>query len=207
VNNHLDRGLPNSRALLRATLLASLLGGCGASGLPAATPAADPGWTVVPGVTLVEANTEADCGAAALRMVLGRWTPDVPATVVESEVLQALGPPDSGTGYRAGSLRDVARAHGFNAFVIEGQLADLVHEVRLGRPVIVGIVTTRLGKAYTHYQVVTGTDASGAHLLIADPRGTWSRVRAEDFLAEWRPTGQVALVMFPATESVTAAAQ
>lgn len=140
-------------------------------------------------------------------MVVGRWSPGVPATVVESEVLQALGPPDSGTGYRAGSLRDVARARGLDAFVIEGQLADLVHEVRLGHPVIVGIVTTRLGKAYTHYQVVAGIDASGSRFLIADPRGTWSRVDANSLLAEWRPTGQVALVMFPATQSATAAAQ
>jgi predicted double-glycine peptidase len=193
--------------LLRVIFLASLLGGCGASGLPAATPATSPGWSVVPGMKLVQQKTEADCGAAALGMVLGHWTPGVAATDVEADVSRALGPPDSNTGYRAGALRDVARARGLDAFVIEGQLADLVHEVRLGHPVIVGIITTYLGKAYTHYQVVSGTDATGNNFLVADPRGTWSRVPAQALLAAWRPTGQVAVVMFPATESATADAQ
>lgn len=142
---------------------------------------------------MVLAKSDADCGGAALRMVLGRWDPALDG----GEVERALGPPDSATGYRAGALRNVARARGLESFVIEGQLADLAHEVRLGRPVIIGVVTSRLGQAFTHYRVVGGADAAGQRFLVADPRGTWSRVDANELLSEWEPAGRVAVVIFP----------
>jgi len=169
--------------------------GRGSSPRTAAAPdlSAEKNWIVVPGVKMVQAASDADCGAAALRMVLTRWSPHLDG----DEVTRALGPVDATNGYRAGMLRNVARANGLQSFVIEGQVADLVHEVRLGRPVIVGVVTKRLGQAFTHYQVVAGADDTGRRLLIADPRGTWTRVDADELLAEWRPAGQVAVVVFP----------
>jgi ABC-type bacteriocin/lantibiotic exporter with double-glycine peptidase domain len=187
-------------AVALATALAFACGGAGCAGRgstprTAAAPdlSAEKNWTVVPGVKMVQAQSDADCGAAALRMVLTRWSPHLDG----EEITRALGPVDSSTGYRAGMLRNVARANGLQAFVIEGQVADLVHEVRLGRPVIVGVVTTRFGQAYTHYQVVAGAENTGRRLLIADPRGTWTRVDADELLNEWRPAGQMALVVFP----------
>ena len=185
-------------AVVAALAVAAGGTGCAARGSTprsAAAPdlSADKNWIVVPGVKMVQAKSDADCGAAALRMVLAKWSPELDG----EEVTRALGPVDSTSGYRAGMLRNVARANGLQSFVIEGQVADLVHEVRLGRPVIVGVVIRRLGQASTHYQVVAGADDSGRRLLIADPRGTWTRVDADELLAEWRPAGQVAVVVFP----------
>ena len=187
----------NSGVALAAALLIAV-GGCAARGsTPRSASAPDLGsdknWIVVPGVKMVQAESDADCGAAALRMVLARWSPHLDG----EEVTRALGPVDSTKGYRAGMLRNVARANGLQAFVIEGQVSDLIHEVRLGRPVIVGVVTSRLGQASTHYLVVAGAEDSGRRLLIADPRGTWTRMDADELLAEWRPAGQVAVVVFP----------
>jgi ABC-type bacteriocin/lantibiotic exporter with double-glycine peptidase domain len=173
--------------------LAAMGGGCGGRTPPPRPPATAANWTVVPGVKMVKAQSEADCGAAALSMVLGRWSPDLD----DRAIARALGPPDSINGYRAAMLRNVARSQGMNSFVIEGQITDLVHEVSLGRPVIVGVVITRLGSAYPHYQVVAGADAAGEWFLIADPRGTWTRVPAQELLTGWRPAGQVAVVVFP----------
>lgn len=188
---------------IAVTLVAALVAvsggtGCAARGsTPRSAAAPDLGaeknWIVVPGVKMVQAQSDADCGAAALRMVLAKWSPELDG----DEVTRALGPVDSTSGYRAGMLRNVARANGLQSFVIEGQVADLLHEVRLGRPVIVGVVTTRLGRAFTHYQVVAGAEDSGQRLLIADPRGTWTRVDKDELMAGWRPTGQVAVVVFP----------
>lgn len=189
-----------SRATRFAAVWAVALSGVTACATGTRAPPAIPvapspgaGWVVVPGMKLVRAETEADCGAAALKMVLARWTPDAD----DKDVNQALGAVDSHNGYRAGMLRNVARARGLDAFVIEGKISDLVHEVQLGRPVIVGVVTTRLGHAYAHYQVVAGADATGRRLLIADPRGVWTQVGADELLEEWRPTGHVAVVVLP----------
>lgn len=181
---------PRARTLVALAALAVSSVGCAGRHRPPTTAA---GWTVVPGVKMVKAESEADCGAAALSMVLGRWSPDLD----DRAIARALGPPDSINGYRAAMLRNVARSQGMNSFVIEGQVTDLLHEVSLGRPVIVGVMTTRLGRAYPHYQVVAGADTAGEWFLIADPRGTWTRVPAQEFLTVWRPAGQVAVVVFP----------
>lgn len=183
------RGQP----LLLLAALAASSAGCAGRTRPPGAPTTAANWTVVPGVKMVKAESEADCGAAALRMVLGRWSPNLD----DQAIARALGPPDSINGYRAAMLRNVARSQGMNAFVIEGQVTDLVHEVSLGRPVIVGVMTTRLGRAYPHYQVVAGADTTGEWFLIADPQGTWTRVPAQELLTGWRPAGQVAVVMFP----------
>jgi ABC-type bacteriocin/lantibiotic exporter with double-glycine peptidase domain len=183
----------NAAAWLAAFICVVTSVGC-AAGQPAPQRiAADPGWTVVRDVKLVAAHGESDCGAAALAMVLAHWQPQTPA----EDLRRAIGEPDAAEGFQAGHLRDVARDRGLKAFLIQGTVADLEHEILAGRPVIVGVVVTRFGRAYKHFQVVTGINRARDQVLIADPRGWWSPVDVNTLKTEWEPSRQLALVVLP----------
>lgn len=133
-----------------------------------------------------------DCGAAALAMIAGRW--HVSLSVDEAvAVLPATTP----TGIRLGDLRDAARARGLTAFAIAGDRETLVHELSVGRPVIVGLLLPYGPKhMQTHYEVIVavGSAANGPFVTI-DPASGW-RVRSwVDLDAEWHPVGRPALVV------------
>src|SRR5688572_29999083 len=119
--------------------LAALLGACSTSysgSARTATPAtvqSDTGWVRVDDVPLVKQRRETDCGAAAIAMVVAYWTGASPPDLIAG-VGRA-----SKRGIKAGRLRDFARKHGLAAFLVQGELADLEHELRQGRPVLVGL--------------------------------------------------------------------
>jgi ABC-type bacteriocin/lantibiotic exporter with double-glycine peptidase domain len=181
----------------RAAVVAAflLVGGCQLASVRPSAPEAlriDPSWTLVPDVKLVPQRGSHDCGVAALSTVVGYWQPGASA-----EVARAVGPVDDKQGVPAGRLRAVAQARGLNAFLIEGTLNDLEHEIGRRRPVILGLVGAERGHVYGHYDVVVGVNRSRRMFLLADPRGAWRQVKAEDLLTIWRPTRQLALVIFP----------
>ena len=51
--------------------------------------------------------------------------------------------------------------------------------------------------AVKHYEVVVAVRDGGAELVSYDPAAGWRVYRRADLLEEWRPTGQVALVVMP----------
>jgi ABC-type bacteriocin/lantibiotic exporter with double-glycine peptidase domain len=170
--------------------------GCQLASVRSSAPQAlrgDPSWVLVPDLELVSQRGRHDCGVAALTTVVGYWQP---AATMDS-VAQAVGPIDDRRGVPAGRLRAVAQAHGLKAFLIEGSLDDLQHEVVHRRPVILGLVGAEHGHLYGHYDVVVGVNPSRRLFLLADPRGAWRQVKADDLLTVWRPTRQLALVIFP----------
>jgi ABC-type bacteriocin/lantibiotic exporter with double-glycine peptidase domain len=148
---------------------------------------------MVSGVPIIRQSSAHDCGAAALAMVLGRWgIPDV-----LSEVRQAL-PAAPGHGLPAGGLRDFARAKGLRAFLISGVEADLLREVQLNRPVLVGLVQRYTGdRAYAHYEVVIGINQRIRHVLLLDPGNGVREDELGAFAEEWRGAGGLALVVAP----------
>jgi ABC-type bacteriocin/lantibiotic exporter with double-glycine peptidase domain len=156
--------------------------------------AADPGWTFVPGVPLIRQNAEMDCGAAAMAMVLARWS--LPTTV---DQITAVYPARAGHGIKAGDLRDLARAKGLDAFVISGQLSDLTTELSRGHPVLVGVVKPYRDRQLAHYQVVIGIHREKRRILTLDPADGWREDSLEGFAREWIPAHQVTLVVFPKT--------
>jgi hypothetical protein len=116
-----------------------LASGCYHGTARTATPAdlADPrdGWNRVAGVPPVRQIAREDCGAAALAMVLGYW--GVPIT---REAIGTGNPAAPAPGIRAAALRDFARRQGLQAFLVQGELADLDREVGRHRPVLVGVM-------------------------------------------------------------------
>jgi ABC-type bacteriocin/lantibiotic exporter with double-glycine peptidase domain len=168
----------------------------------AAEAAADPGWLLVENVPLIRQRSDADCGSAAAAMVLSYWS--APATVAE---LDAHDPFAAAHGWRAGQLRALLRARGFDAFVISGRLEDLAHEIRQGRPVVVGVVKRYGDRAIAHYEVVIGVHPARRRILTLDPADGWRENTLEGFESEWGPSDRTTLVVLPRAPRDTASVQ
>lgn len=147
---------------------------------------------MVDGVRLIRQTSERDCGAAALAMMLQRWS--VPSSA--DEILQSV-PMEAGHGIGLGVLRDFARQKGLRAFVIKGELADLVNEVGLNRPVLVGLVQRYGDRALSHYEVVAGINQTTRRVLLLDPAHGLREDGFDGFDAEWDAAGRPTLVIVP----------
>jgi ABC-type bacteriocin/lantibiotic exporter with double-glycine peptidase domain len=159
----------------------------------------DGSWQMVPDVRFVAQKSDADCGPAALAMVLAHF--GVPATL---DQVTALDPPSDG-GVRAGALRDVARGKGLEAFVISGTLKDLVEQIERGRPVLVGLDKPMVGtRAVAHYEVVVGINRRERLILSLDPSRGPRENTLQGFAREWVPTHQVTIVIFDPAKGKTA---
>jgi ABC-type bacteriocin/lantibiotic exporter with double-glycine peptidase domain len=181
-------------------LLATAPAGCyhgSARSVSAAELRAEAGWQIVDGMKLVRQQSDRDCGAAALAMVLERWgTP----SATSADVLRDV-PLDPQHGMAAGALRDAARQRGLVAFLIHGQLQDLIHEIGAQRPVLVGLIQRYGQQAYAHYEVVVGVNPQQRRLLLFDP-GRGAREDGFDgFATEWKGAAQLALVVTGKAES------
>lgn len=162
-----------------------------------ATLAEQPGWVRLEDVKLVRQRGIKDCGSAALATVLGYLHPDGPASLGRTAIEASLRE-EPGRGLAAGELRDYARTHGFDAFVIQGAVQDLEHEVEAGRPVIVGVhKPLSSNEVLSHYEVFVGFHRGRREVLTLDPARGLRRFELEGFLEEWRATGQVAIVVMP----------
>jgi hypothetical protein len=189
--------------LLALALVASGCYAGSARSVPASnlgTMARDPAWQIVRDVPFVAQQTTRDCGPAALAMVLAYFR--VPAAT-------AARPEFAGGDVRAGTLRDVARAQGLEAFVVSGTFEDLFAQVGRGRPVLVGLAKPLAltgGRALAHYEVVIGLNRSKGLVLSLDPASGLRENTLEGFAREWAPTRQVTLVVFPKGDAAPARA-
>ncbi len=183
-------------ALLGATGCASFGGRSRAFDERRLDPAA--GWIVAAPTPAVLQEGPKDCGAAALAMVAGRW--QVPLSLEGAtralDGAAAAPPGHPSDGARLGDLRDVARANGLKAFAVTGDRDTLVHELRAGRPVIIGLlVSTSPGRARSHYEVMVAVHPEDERYVTIDPARGW-RVRGwPDLDAEWLPAGRPAMVV------------
>jgi len=158
----------------------------------------DPGWRRIDHLPPVHQKGAKDCGAAALSAVLEYWRkPPLPAALDRDQIDAALRrKPDQGLS--AGALRDYARQQGFHAFVFNGQLDDLKHEVDAGRPVIVGVHKQLSSKEYlSHYEVVLGYNRQQQSLLTFDPAHGLRENAVKGFMEEWQLAGRTTLVVMP----------
>jgi predicted double-glycine peptidase len=173
-------------------LSAALTGGCAhARTGQAVVPPRRNGWIVVPHVSVVAQEDDADCGPAALATALTRWglapAADAWRPRVNENRLRA--------GFTAASLREEARRAGVRAFVFEGTFDDLDAEIAAGDPVIVGLVHIEHEERVPHFAVVVGHDTGGRHWLLADPALGIRSVTQDDLRTEWGHSGWVTLVL------------
>jgi ABC-type bacteriocin/lantibiotic exporter with double-glycine peptidase domain len=152
----------------------------------------DDSWNMVEGVPPVRQLEREDCGAAALAMVLAYW--QLPVT---REDIGAANPPAPDRGIRAAALRDFARRQGLQAFLIEGEIADLDRELARHRPVLVGVMKRYGGRVYPHYEVVVGVSRRKQRVLTLDPAQGMRVNSREGFAAEWIAAGRLTLIIFP----------
>jgi ABC-type bacteriocin/lantibiotic exporter with double-glycine peptidase domain len=152
----------------------------------------DASWLVVDDVPFVAQHADGDCGPAALAMVLAHFGVEVaPGEITAREAAGAL-------GVRAGTLRDVARAKGLEAFVVSGTFEDLFAQLERGRPVLVGVAKPiAVGEAKAHYEVVVGLNRRARLIRSLDPARGLRENSLEGFAREWVPTRQVTIVVFP----------
>jgi ABC-type bacteriocin/lantibiotic exporter with double-glycine peptidase domain len=147
------------------------------------------GWVRVDGVPELHQKHELDCGPTALAMVLGYH-----GSATKETVLAEL-PEDKRSGVT--QLRDIAKKHGFDSFVMEGKPDDLVYELQNGRPVIVGVAKPTIKDAVAHYEVVVGLHRESQRIATIDPAVGLRQNTFQGFLTEWQSAGRVLLVIIP----------
>lgn len=154
---------------------------------------ADDGWTVLEGVPYVKQRDPEGCGAAAVAAVRSYWGElDVDEARVRTESKTAEHEP-----IRAGTLRELMREHGYDAFLVSSQLEQLERELAQGRPVIVGTAKPYAAEqVLSHYQVVIGMHPQQG-ILTMDPSEGYRHYPTDGFIAEWKPTQQLAIVSAP----------
>jgi ABC-type bacteriocin/lantibiotic exporter with double-glycine peptidase domain len=175
-------------------LLLAALAGCStytgkARDFSPARLATEPGWIAARGVPLHRQRHEADCGASAVAMVIAHWTRGDP------EAIAGELRPAPERGLAAGRLRDHARRRGLAAFLVRGEVADLVREIGAGRPVLVGLVKPSGPRALTHYEVVVAVHRQRRLIVTLDPAEGWRENSVASFLDEWNPSGRLAMVV------------
>jgi ABC-type bacteriocin/lantibiotic exporter with double-glycine peptidase domain len=185
--------------LLLAMALLSL--GCAsyagtASTVQPSSVARDGQWIMVPHFPLVLQDTSHDCGAAALSSVMRFWGHPVSARSIEA----SLGRSDARLS--AGDIETYARGAGLSSYVFFGTMKDVVHELRAGRPVIVGLGKKyQADKAVSHYEVVVGYEPKKKLVLLLDPGRGWQTDSLDGFAKEWALSKAVTIVAFlPETE-------
>jgi ABC-type bacteriocin/lantibiotic exporter with double-glycine peptidase domain len=147
----------------------------------------EPGWIKAAPTPDIRQRTRLDCGAAALAMVAGRWRVQI---ALDDPAIAAPGK----HGVRLGDLRSAAKAHGLIAFAITADHATLDHELRAGRPIIVGLLRPySRTEAVSHYEVVVAM--RGDEIVTLDPAAGWRVRSSASFDAEWRAAKFPALVV------------
>jgi ABC-type bacteriocin/lantibiotic exporter with double-glycine peptidase domain len=156
----------------------------------------DDGWVRVRGVPEVRQHDVEDCGAAVAAMVLGFWRR--PVTV--GELVREMPVPKGGLAAR--DVRILLKKRGLRAYVIEGTLADLEHELAAGRPVIVG-TTKAIDRRHvlTHYEVVVAWHPEKREVVTLDPAEGWRVSPLEGFELEWAASEHTAIVALPPAET------
>ncbi|MEY4583107.1 MAG: hypothetical protein RL701_7810 [Pseudomonadota bacterium] len=147
------------------------------------------GWLYIEGVPELHQAHELDCGPTALAMVLGYY-----GTQHSKQVLEALPEQER---ISVTKLRDLAKAHGFKAYVVEGKPEDLVYELQQQRPMIVGVAKPTVSGAVAHYEVVVGVNRELQRVATLDPAVGLRQNTFAGFISEWQAAGRVLLIMIP----------
>jgi hypothetical protein len=94
-------------------------------------------------------------------------------------------------------MANYARKFGLHSYVFYGTMTDVAHELRRGRPVIVGLGKSfEEKKALSHYEVVVGYEPDKKLVLLLDPGRGWQVDTLRGFAEEWARTKGVTVVAF-----------
>jgi predicted double-glycine peptidase len=157
--------------------------------------AAQSAWLDVPWVEQVDAG----CGPAAIAMVMQYWIRQDhrldPAAADADRIRKTMSSALSKKGTSGEALKAYLQQHGFDAYVIDGELNDLRQHLAKGRPLIV-CLGPRGPQAPLHYAVVVGV-SDDAVVLNDSARGKFFREKTQDFLRDWKLTGNWTMLAVP----------
>jgi hypothetical protein len=102
-------------------------------------------------------------------------------------------------GVQAARLRTLLRAHGLDAFLLQGRIGDLEHELARGRPVLVGLVKPHGRIGFDHYELVIAVHPRRRLVVTLDPAAGWRQNDYRSFTTEWQLARRVALVAWAAS--------
>lgn len=142
-------------------------------------------------------QVKAGCGSAAVAMVMQYWVreqPGLDSTATDAERIHRQ-LPSSSRGIHGTALRRYLETHGFDAFIFDGELADLRNHVAKGRPVVVCLGLSG-PKGPLHYVVVTSIDAN--RVTLNDPaRGKLITEELDAFARAWKVTDNWSMLAVP----------
>lgn len=177
---------------LAGILLVLALAGCAGTGpvIPPRLPAGSSGAAVELGATPFFAQTDYQCGPAALAMLLQAAGSHVtPSDLVPAVYLPA----------RQGSLQleliAATRRQGRLPYVIAPRLADLLEEVRAGRPVLVLQNLGLRAHPVWHYAVVIGYLPVSDEIILRSGTTRRKLVDASRFMRTWENAGAWGLLV------------
>lgn len=183
------------RAALVAIVCVLATAGCRAAYTGGAHPVAAgdtlTGYVRAARTPVVRQRQETDCGLAALAMVAGAWG----QTWNVDELARTVKPTEQGV--RLGTLRDLARSRGLQAYAIRASTNDLANEIRAGRPVLLGLVLPYQGERFLgHYEVAIAIEPNRGDIVTLDPATGKAMHRARATLElEWARAHHAALVV------------
>lgn len=137
------------------------------------------------------------CGAASVAMVMHYWGSQPGSTSKEypsaKEVHEQLYRPEL-HGIPLAAMKRYMEDMGFGAFTLRGRRADLMEQLRKGRPIIVALKPKR--NRAMHFAVVAGAEADG--VWLNDPTNKKaSRLDRVKFERQWAQADQWMLVAAP----------
>jgi ABC-type bacteriocin/lantibiotic exporter with double-glycine peptidase domain len=130
-----------------------------------------------------------------MAMVTSFWIG--PTTIEDVRAVATTSP----RGIEAAHLRTAANQLGLRAFLVEGTLRDLEHELAKGRPVIVGLVKPHGRQARSHYEVVVAANPARRRIVTLDPGAGWRENSYEGFAREWIAAHRTTLVVVSRLDS------
>jgi ABC-type bacteriocin/lantibiotic exporter with double-glycine peptidase domain len=143
------------------------------------------------------------CGAASISMIMQYWQrrqnrPATPAAGFD-QVQRALHS-TAAHGIYASDMERYFRENGYSAFAFTGQLADLVHHLEKGRPLIAAL---KPGAGLPlHYVVVAGLVPEQHLVIVNDPaERKLLNVDYSRFEQAWKAAGHWTLLVVPVPNS------
>lgn len=153
-------------------------------------------WVNVPFV----AQTKDGCGSASIAMLMRYWDAQQHQAVTQAadpQHVQALLFSPKAHGIYAGRMQQYLSTHGYLAFAFAGTWRDIDHNLRLGRPLIVGLAASG-AHGPLHYVVVVGVDPAQEYVYLNDPaQQKMLRISREGFEREWKGTDNWTLLAVP----------
>lgn len=153
-------------------------------------------WIDVPFV----AQARDGCGSASIAMVMQYWSqkegrsspPSADPHTIQRKLFSR-----KEHGISTTRMEGYFRKSGYRVFAFRGHWSDLVHHIRLGRPLIVGLQASGPLEPL-HYVVVVGIDLARGFVFVNDPaQQKMLRVSRQGFESEWSHTHNWTLLALP----------